>query len=271
MKISSVKTSKCEVRYAKCCSGSESLIMLPGVSVTSVLNSAAAVEAAYESFNDIYTIYLFEYPREYPEGAEIRYIADSLAEAIRLLGLKDCYLFGASFGGMVSQVLLGEYPELFVSAVLSSTIARKSDTSPETIRRWHMIASSSDVRSLNLAFYDAVYSDEYQVKFAEPIRKTLDNGNEDDCRVMSTHTGMILRADLRENDKKIKAPVLVISSKQDHVFSVEDLSEPARLSGGRLFLYEGYGHAVFDEAPDFKEKILEHFAQTSEERTQSRT
>ena len=263
MTISSIQTSKCKLSYAKCCSGPKSLIMLPGVSVTGVLNSAAGVETAYEAFHGKYTIYLFEYPREeYPEGAEVGYIADILAEAIRLLDLKDCHLFGASFGGMIGQVLLAEYPELFVNAVLSSTVARKSETSPETVRRWHDLAASGDVRSLNLAFYDAVYSDEYQIKFAGPIRNVLDNGNADDCRVMAAHTGMILRLDLRENGKKIKAPVLVIGSKQDRVFSVEDLSAPALLSGGELFLYEGYSHAVFDEAPDFKQRILEHFAKS---------
>lgn len=260
MTISSIKTSKGEIRYAQCCSGSKSMIMLPGVSVTGVLSSAAGVETAYAAFNDQYTIYLFEYPREdYPEGAEIEYIADILAEAIQLLGLKNCCLFGASFGGMISQILLAEYPELFVSAVLGSTIAQITEASPETMYRWHIIASNRDVRTLNLAFFDAVYSDEYQTQFAKPIRKMLDIGNENDCRVMAVHSGMMLRADLREYDKKIKTPTLVIGSKQDHVFSIEDISDVARFIGCKMYVYEGYSHAVFDEAPDFKERMLAHF------------
>ena len=262
MTISSVHTSKGEVRYAKCCSGPRNMIMLPGVSVTSVLGSAAAVETAYESFNGKYTIYLFEYPGNYPEGAEIGYLADMLAEAIRLLELKNCCLFGASFGGMLGQVLLAEYPELFVSAALSSTVARITDASPDTIRRWHEVALLGDVRTLNLAFYDAVYSDEYQMKFAEPIRKALDNGSKTDCRVMAEHTGMILRADLRANDRKIKIPTLMIGANQDHVFSIEDISQTAQLIGCKTVLYDEYSHAVFDEAPDFKQKILDHFEES---------
>ena len=260
MTISSVHTSKGEVRYAKCCSGPRNMIMLPGVSVTSVLGSAAAVETAYESFNGKYTIYLFEYPGNYPEGAEIGYLADMLAEAIRLLQLKNCCLLGASFGGMVGQVLLAEYPELFVSAVFGSTVSRVSEASPKTISRWHTIASNKDVRTLNMAFYDAVYSDEYQIKYAEAIRKVLDNGNENDCSIMAIHTGMILRADLRAYAQKIKTPTLVLGAKADHVFSDKDVSETAHLIGCEPFFYEKSGHAVFDEDPDFKRRVLEHYA-----------
>lgn len=233
--------------------------MLPGVSISSVLDSAAAVETAYQSFDGKYTIYLFEYPREYPDGEDITYIADILAEAIHRLELKNCYLLGASFGGMVGQVLLAEHPEHFVSAVLASTIAHLTEVSPKTISRWNTIAANKDVRTLNLAFYDAVYSDEYQIKFAEPIRKVLDNGNEKDCLIMAIHTEMMLRADLRAYDKKIKTPTFVIGATNDRVFSIEDVSEVADLIGCKSFFYEGSSHAVFDEEPDFKQRVLEHY------------
>ena len=259
MTISSITTSKGDLRYAECCSGPRILIMLPGVSVTSVLDSAAAVEKAYQSFDGKYTIYLFEYPREYPDGEGITYIADILAEAIHMLNLKNCYLLGASFGGMVGQVLLAEHPELFVSAVLASTIAQLTEVSPKTISRWNTIASNKDVRTLNLAFYDAVYSDEYQIKFAEPIRKILENGNEKDCLIMAIHTEMILQADLRSYDKKIKTPTLVVGATNDHVFSYKDVSEVANLIGCKSFFYDGSSHAVFDEEQDFKQRVLEHY------------
>ena len=260
MMISSVNTTKGEVRYAQCCSGPRPLIMLPGVSVTGVLGSAAAVETAYQSFDGKYTIYLFEYPKAYPDGAEIPYIADILAEAIHHLELKNCCMLGVSFGGMVGQVLLAKHPELFVSAVLGSTVSRLTEASPKTIARWHAIASDLDVRSLNLAFYDAVYSEEYQRKYAEPIRKALDQGNENDCSTVAIHTGMILRADLRVYALKIKTPTLVIGTKTDHVFSDRDVSEVAHLVGCKPFFYEKAGHAVFDEEPDFKHRALDHFA-----------
>lgn len=263
MTISSITTSKSEVRYAKCCTGPKNMIMLPGVSVTTVLDSAAAVETAYEVFNGQYTIYLFEYPRgEYPAGAEIEYIADMLAESIGLLGLEHCYLIGVSFGGMIGQILLAKYPKLFVSAVLGSTAARLTKASLEMMNQWNNFSLARDVRALNQGFFELVYSDEYQEKFAEPIRNALDNGNENDCRVMAIHTGMMIRLDLRAYDRKIKTPTLVIGSRKDRVFSIEEIAEVAHLIGCKLYLYDEYGHAVYDEAPDYKGRILEHFSES---------
>ena len=76
---------------------------------------------------------------------------------------------------------------------------------------------------------------------------------------MAIHTGMILRADLREYAQKIKTPTLVIGAKTDHVFDYEDVAETARLIGCGSFFYEESGHAVFDEEPDFKRKALEYY------------
>ena len=262
MHISSVNTSKGELRYAECCGGPRNLIVLPGVSVSSVLDSAAAVETVYSVFNGKYTLYLIEYPNEYPEEAEIDYIADIIAEAIGLLGLKNNCLFGASFGGMVGQVLLAEHPELFVSAAFGSSVAKLAEEYPKTIARWHTIALSGDIRTLNLAFYDAVYSDAYQIRYAEAIRNVLENGTETNCRVMAVHTGMMLRADLSAYARKIKTPTLMIGAEVDHVFSPKDVAEAARLMGGKLFLYEGSSHAVFDEEPDFQQRLLAYFEES---------
>ena len=121
---------------------------------------------------------------------------------------------------------------------------------------WQMMLYENDKATID----DAVYSDEYQIKYAEPIRKVLDNGNEDDCSTMAVHTGMILRADLREYAQKIKTPTLVVGAKTDHVFSYRDVSETAHLIGCKSFFYEESGHAVFDEEPGFKQKVLEHYA-----------
>lgn len=261
MTISSVLTSKGELRYAKCCSGPGTMIMAPGLSLTSVLKSASEVENAYDVFNGKYTIYLFDYPTEYPEGAEIEYNAEALAEAIRLLGLKDCCFFGVSLGGMIGQILLAQYPELFVSAVLGSTVTRLTDASRGLFLRWIEYAELGDVRSLNRSFHEVVYSETFLKKFAEPIRKALDNGTESDCLLMAIRCSMLLRSDLREYDRKITTPTLVIASEKDKVFPVEDLTEPAELIGCPIYLYDGFSHAVYDEAPDYKQRILDHFAQ----------
>ena len=57
----------------------------------------------------------------------------------------------------------------------------------------------------------------------------------------------------------IKCPVLVIGSESDNVLGGAASHDIAEKLGCKLFMYEGYGHAVYDEAPDYKQKIWDFF------------
>ena len=63
---------------------------------------------------------------------------------------------------------------------------------------------------------------------------------------------------------KISCPVLVIGSNDDKVLGgetsrqiMECLSDKP---GCELFMYDGYGHAAYDIAPDYRERMLKFFA-----------
>ena len=63
--------------------------------------------------------------------------------------------------------------------------------------------------------------------------------------------------DVTHDLDRINCPVLVIGSMDDHVLSpdaseriVEHLNSRAE-----LHMYDGYGHAAYDTAPDYKERI----------------
>ncbi len=54
--------------------------------------------------------------------------------------------------------------------------------------------------------------------------------------------------------KKIQCPVLVIGSKDDRVLgSKASLLIANQIPHSELFMYEGYGHAAYDTAPDYRE------------------
>ena len=59
--------------------------------------------------------------------------------------------------------------------------------------------------------------------------------------------------------KKIKCPVFVIGSKADKVLGGGASETLAQKLGCKLFMYQDFGHAVYDEAPDYKQKMLEFF------------
>ena len=59
---------------------------------------------------------------------------------------------------------------------------------------------------------------------------------------------------------KIKCPTLVIGAKNDRVLTAQASVEIAGKLGCECYLYgEEYGHCVFDEAPDYKSRIMKFF------------
>ena len=72
--------------------------------------------------------------------------------------------------------------------------------------------------------------------------------------------GLYLCRRICDNLKKIKCPAAVVGAAGDKVFSIDDFRLIAEAIGCEMYIYENYSHAVYDEAPDFKERIASFFA-----------
>ena len=64
---------------------------------------------------------------------------------------------------------------------------------------------------------------------------------------------------LSDEAGKIKCPVLVLGADGDRIFDSREMKDLAAKCHGDFYLYEGYSHAVYDEAPDYKGRILAFF------------
>lgn len=65
--------------------------------------------------------------------------------------------------------------------------------------------------------------------------------------------------DVYDNLGKITCPVLVIGSEKDKIMTKERQTEIAEKLGGGLYLYSAFNHAVYDEAPNFKQRLFDFF------------
>ena len=113
-----------EMDYCVFGKGRRNFVILPGLSVKSVMLSAQAVEDAYKVFADEYRVWLFDRRRNMPETYSISEMAEDTAVVMEYLGLEGAYVFGASQGGMIAQVLAMEHPELVRKLVIGSSAAR---------------------------------------------------------------------------------------------------------------------------------------------------
>jgi pimeloyl-ACP methyl ester carboxylesterase len=98
--------------------------------------------------------------------------------------------------------------------------------------------------------------DQIRGDFAE-ASKTVTEEELDRFKIM---TECMNGFDFTEGLEKIKCPVFVIGDRDDRVFGPDSSELIAEHLDSRpdfeLYMYDGYGHAVYDTAPDCKEKIL---------------
>ena len=247
------------MKYFSFGSGEKNFVILPGASVRSVMLSADAVAAAYDCFSKDYTVYVFDCPENLREGCTIQYLARETAAAMRELGIENAYVFGCSLGGMTAQFLAAENPDLVHKMVLGSTLARPDEISRANCERWSALAAAGDVLSLNRDVFSHVYSEAYHEQYKDVFTVMETLGEPEELKKFSVIMRACAEMDSSAILDKISCPVLVIGSWDDNTLSPECCVGLARELGCGLYMYSGYGHAVYDEAPDYKAHLMRFF------------
>lgn len=246
--------------------GDKAFVILPGLSVESVMNYRDAVADAYQLLADNYTVYMFDRRKELPDTYSVREMAQDTAEALRTLGLDQVFLFGASQGGMMAMEIAVMEPDLVEKLVLGSTASFVGEEQYRVVEKWIRLAEAGDAEALYLSFGEAVYP----AAVFEQSKQLLSEAAKA-VTVEDMSRFVILAKGLKDFDvtsemAKITCPVLVIGSRDDHVLGAEAsekiaeqilVSKEAGSQDVELFMYEDYGHAAYDTAPDYKERILE--------------
>ncbi len=245
--------------YARFGHGDVPFVILPGISVGQVTPSAEAVRASYSAFEDGYTVYLFDRKRNMETGYSTADMTRDTAAAMRALGISGACVFGASQGGMMAMLLAADYPGLVRRAVISSSMVRNNKTSLETMKTLISLAAAGDVRSLNRYMNERLFTEAYREKFALAFAAAEEKGTKEDLERFIIMSEAVLSFDAGDALSRITCPVLVTGVRDDPMLGTGASEEIAREAGCELKLYDGYAHAVYDEAPDHKDVIKEFF------------
>ena len=258
--IETVQTQGFSMDFFRFGSGEKTLVILPGLSVQSVMAAADAISDAYRSVCDDFTIYVFDRRKELPARYPIRDMAKDTESAFDALGLRNVCLFGASQGGMIALVIASERPDLVGRMVLGSTSARISDRQFGIIENWIRLAEAGDAEGLYQDFGREIYP----AYVYEQYRDALSVASK---TVTDTDLGrfIILAEGTRgfsivEELGRIQCPVMAVGAYDDSVLDPDATMEIAvnldHRPDFRLYMYTGYGHAAFDTAPDYRQRIL---------------
>ena len=247
------------MNYIKFGTGDKILVMLPGLSVKSVLLMGDAVKNAFRAYDKDYTIYLIDRREDVPPVYTVADMARDTAEKMKELGLEDVCLFGASQGGMMAMLIAAWYPELVHKLVLGSTAAKISDLGNSVIGCWVSMAEKRDGAALYLDFLKKVYPTYLFDKFKDVFIATGKSVTEEEFSRFIIIAKGAVDFDATSELDKIKCPVLVVGSEDDAVLGSAASYDIARRLGCQIHMYKDYGHDCYDTAPDFRDRMFKFF------------
>lgn len=260
MTISTVKTDRIEMEYFSFGTGKTPFVILPGLGAKRIVLSAPAVQNAYACFAKDYTVYVLDRKVNLEPDCTLESIAEDTAEAMRALGIENACVFGASMGGMIAQYLALNHPELVRALALGSTSARVQSEMLTLGETWLRHAEAHDKEPLLRSTIENLYSETTKRLYGDAMLRMFDEVTDDDLDRFILQMRAIMGLDTYDRLTEIKCPVFVIGVEGDRVVTGEASHEMAQALGCELYMYGSeFGHCVFDEAPDYKERLKQFF------------
>ncbi len=257
--IETIQTDRFRMDYFRFgTAGAQPVVILPGLSVISVMTFADSIAQAYRKLWD-FDVYLLDRRSDLPSEYSVADMARDTGEALDALSLREAYVIGISQGGMIAQALAMERPELVGRMVLGSTAARVTESVGAVIRSWISLAKSRAVDELMEAFAQAIYTEDFYRRNRKAYVALGRLVPEESLRRFIILAEGTDGFDVYDGLEGIRCPVLVLGARNDRVLGWEASREIADKLGCELFIYENYGHAVYDEAPDYLDRVSRFF------------
>ena len=260
-----VGTGAFSMDYCRFGAGAGRLLILPGLSVQSVTPQAEAIARSYQPLTEDYTIWVLDRRSQVPPVYSVKEMARDTAEAVRALGIEKVCVFGASQGGMIALEMAAACPELVQKLILGSTAARMTPERFRTVRHWIDLARAGNAERLYLSFGEAVYPRAVFEQARGQLTSAARTVTEEELKRFGIVAAGMRDFDAAEELKRISCPVLVIGARDDRVLGADASMEIAEAFRDRpdceLQLIDGYGHACYDTAPDYRERMLRFLRQ----------
>ena len=133
------------------------------------------------------------------------------------------------------------------------------DLSAAGLKKWVQLAKNKQTAQLVTEFAEAVYSDELLERSRPAFRKLAEMVTDSELERFIAVADGIAEFDNSPHTKDIRCPVLVIGGAKDKLISQELLPALAQAANAGLYVYEDGVHSVYDEMPDFKQRVLDFF------------
>ena len=259
IKEASVRINNTTMDYVAFGRGDKPLVIIPGLSLNRVKGAGLSLAYMYRIFAKDYRVYIFDRKEMISEGYTVKDIAEDTAYVMKVLGISKAYVFGVSQGGMIAQHLAIYYPELVEKLVLGVTLSRQNETVKNVIETWIRFARNNELEHFIKDMLQKMYSVQYIKKYRMLIPLMIKMSKKADLNRFVILAKSCLEFDISSELYKIQCPVLVLGGKSDKVVTGEASEEIAEKLQCEIYMYEELGHAAYEEAKDFNERIYRFF------------
>jgi len=239
--------------------GTQALILLPGLGdgLRTVKGMALSMALSYRKLGKQYRVYVFSRRDPLPATYSIRDMAADQARAMELLGMEKAHVLGVSQGGMIAQHLAADHPEKVGKLILAVSTAKASPMTQEVLARWIAQMEQGNYGEIMVDTAERSYSERYlkKYRFLYPLLRRL--GKPQDQQRFLIQAEAAMTHDAADRLGAIKAPTLVIGGDEDRIVGSDAARElHEAIPDSELLVYKGLGHAAYEEARDFQERVL---------------
>ena len=235
------------------------LILLTGLGdgLKTVKNTALPLALMYRKLAKGHRVYAFSRPEPLSPGCTTREMAAQVRAAMELLHIGRAHVMGVSQGGMIAQHLAADFPEAVGKLILVSTAPCSNDLTAACIPRWTEMVREGRYRELMEDNLRLMYSESYCRRNLWTARITGRLLRPRPQRFL-TMAEACLTHDCRERLPLIQADTLILGGEQDRVLGGQASRDMAALiPSAKLVMYPHLGHALYDEAKDFQQTVLQ--------------
>lgn len=263
IKAETVQAGGFEMDFFRFGRGKRNMVILPGLSIQSIMPFADAIADAYDAMHDDFAVYVFDRRRVLPPSYSIKEMARDTVLAMDTLDLREVYLFGASQGGMMAFEIAMQRPDLIKKLAVASTALCMTETRFAPIRSWIEKAETRDGEGLYSAFGQTVYPAEIYENVREMLAEAGKSVTEKEFSRFIVLAEAISGFDVKAQAAALRCPVYAVGSRDDRIFGEAAVREMAETFGEQdgfeYHIYDDRGHALYDTAPDFKERLHAFF------------
>ena len=259
-KNENVRLNGYDCDYISFGSGSDVLIMLPGVGDGFKTAKGVAIPFAfmYRCFAESFKVYVFSRRNNMPVGFTTEEMAHDLSDIMEVLGIGSASVFGVSQGGMIAQQMAIQHPDKVNNLVLAVTASRPNDIMKDALSSWLEMADRDDYKGIMLDTAERSYTGEY-LERGRMINSMLAGIKPKDYTRFRILCESCLHHDVYDDLGKISCPALIIGAALDKVLGPEASIEMSRrIAGSQLYMYDGYSHGVYEQAKDFNARVLRY-------------